>query len=38
MLLLLKVITCSGMKKWLNKIRDDFRGFTPKRIGDERVG
>ena len=38
LLLLLAVITCGGAQEWLDKIRDDFRGFTPKRVGDEGVG
>lgn len=33
LVVVLVVITCSGAKKWLNKIGDDFRGFTPKRVG-----
>jgi len=38
LLLLLAVITCGGAQEWLDKIRDDFRGFTPERVGDEGVG
>lgn len=38
-MLLLLLITWCGAKKWLDKVRDCFRGSVPKRIGDgkERV-
>lgn len=26
-----------GAQEWLDKIRDDFRGFASERVGDERV-